>query len=66
MRAPRDFRARELAGRESILREDGTLAAVRPEDRMEDAKMYFEEIGVVPELADVGPGKRVTFFPMDT
>ena len=50
----------------SLLREDETLGSVRPEDRMEDAKVYFEQIEEVPEDPGRGPGKGFTFFPMGT
>jgi hypothetical protein len=50
----------------SLLRQDETFGSVRPEDRMEDAKVYFEQIEEVPAESGRGPGKGFTFFPMGT
>ena len=50
----------------ALLRQDPTFNAVGPEDRMEDAKVYFEEIDEEPADSECGPGKGLSFFPMGT
>ncbi|GAB2524003.1 hypothetical protein [Lysobacter humi (ex Lee et al. 2017)] len=49
-----------------LLRQDPTFDAVGPEDRMEDARVYFEEIDEEPADFERGPGKGFSFFPMGT
>ena len=49
-----------------LLQADATFEAILPEDRMENAKVYFEEISEQAEEVVCGPGKGFTFFPMGT
>ena len=45
----------------SLLKSDASLAA--PEsDRTSDARVYFEEIELVPDDTDQVPGSRFTFY----
>jgi len=55
----------ELAALET-LRAEPEFELVRPEDRMEDAQVYFEQIEEVPAEHGRGPGKGFTFFSMGT
>ena len=55
----------ELAALER-LRGEPEFQLVRPEDRMENAQVYFEQIEEVPVQVGRGPGKGFTFFPMGT
>jgi len=50
----------------ALLRSEPAFELVRPEDRMEDAQVYFEQIEEVPTELGRGPGKGFTFFPMGT
>lgn len=55
----------ELAALET-LRGEPEFELVRPEERMERAQVYFEQIEELPVEAGRGPGKGFTFFPMGT
>jgi len=55
----------ELAALESLRREP-EFEQVRPEDRMEHAQVYFEQVEEVPLESGRGPGKGFTFFQMGT
>ena len=55
----------ELAALER-LRAEPEFQLVRPEDRMEHAQVYFEQIEEVPMESGRGPGKGFTFFRMGT
>ena len=55
----------ELAALDA-LRAEPEFELVRPEDRMGDAQVYFEQIEEVPAEVGRGPGKGFTFFPMGT
>jgi hypothetical protein len=46
------------------LRSEPEFQRVRPEDRMESAQVYFQQIEEVPAELGRGPGKGFTFFPM--
>lgn len=48
------------------LRAEPELDLVHPEDRMENAQVYFEQIEALPVEAQHRPAKRFTFFFMDT
>lgn len=48
------------------LRAEPEFELVRPEDRMENAQVYFEQIEALPVEAQHRPAKRFTFFFMDT
>ncbi|MCW2004286.1 hypothetical protein FHY30_003085 [Xanthomonas arboricola] len=50
----------------ALLRAEPEFELVRPEDRMEDAQVYFEKIEEVPEELGRGPDGGFTFFPMGT
>ncbi|WP_166213031.1 hypothetical protein [Cognatiluteimonas telluris] len=47
-----------------LLREDPTLNSVAPEQRTEDAQVYFESIEEVLPEPGRGSGTGFTFFPM--
>lgn len=49
-----------------LLRAEPEFELVRPEDRVEDAQVYFEQIEEVPMESDRGPCKGFSFFSMGT
>jgi len=49
-----------------LLRAEPEFELVRPEDRMENAQVYFEQIEEVSTELGHSPGKGFTFFPMGT
>lgn len=49
-----------------LLRAEPEFELVRPEDRMEDTQVYFEQVEEVPTELGRSPGKGFTFFPMGT
>jgi hypothetical protein len=50
----------------ALLRSDPNFELVRPEDRMEDAKIFFEQLEQVTEEVGFSPASGFSFFSMGT